>query len=66
MKKKVEYRVPKAAEKIKYQNGEIEVPDSPVIAFIIGDGTGPELWDASVRVFDAAVAKLRSVARGAH
>jgi isocitrate dehydrogenase len=38
-------------------DGRLCVPDRPIVPFIIGDGTGPELWDASARVFDAAVAK---------
>ena len=38
-------------------NGEINVPDKPVICFIEGDGTGPDIWRASQRVADAAVAK---------
>src|SRR5688572_31699854 len=33
------------------------VPDDPIIPFVEGDGTGPDIWAASVRVFDAAVAK---------
>jgi len=37
-------------------NGELTVPDNPIIPFIEGDGTGPDIWAASVRVFDAAVA----------
>ena len=37
--------------------GRLHVPDNPVIPFIEGDGTGPDIWRASVRVFDAAVAK---------
>jgi len=37
-------------------NGSLKVPDHPVIPFIRGDGTGPDIWNASVRVFDAAVA----------
>ena len=37
--------------------GGLTVPDEPVIPFIVGDGTGPDIWAASVRVFDAAVAK---------
>ncbi len=41
----------------KNQNGEPNVPDHPVIPFIEGDGTGPDIWAASVRVFDAAVEK---------
>jgi len=44
-------------EKIKTANGKLNVPDNPVIPFIEGDGTGPDIWKASVRVFDAAVSK---------
>ena len=44
-------------EKIKFVNGKLEVPDFPVIPYIIGDGTGPDIWNASVRIFDAAVEK---------
>ncbi len=43
--------------KIVFSNGRLQVPDFPVIPFIIGDGTGPDIWNASVRVFDAAVEK---------
>ncbi|MEW5797757.1 MAG: NADP-dependent isocitrate dehydrogenase [Bacteroidota bacterium] len=45
------------AEKITNQNGKLNVPDNPIIPFIEGDGTGPDIWRASVRVLDAAVAK---------
>jgi isocitrate dehydrogenase len=45
------------AEKIRIINGKLTVPDVPVIAFIEGDGTGRDIWRASVRVFDAAVEK---------
>ncbi len=44
-------------QKITIQNGQLQVPDQPVIPFIEGDGTGPDIWAASVRVFDAAVEK---------
>ena len=44
-------------EKITLNNGRLIVPDNPVIPFIEGDGTGPDIWRASVRVFDAAVEK---------
>lgn len=44
-------------EKIKLIGGKLVVPDNPVIPFIEGDGTGPDIWKASVRVFDAAVNK---------
>lgn len=43
--------------KISIQNGKLNVPDNPVIPFIEGDGTGPDIWAASVRVLDAAVEK---------
>ncbi|MBK9448709.1 MAG: NADP-dependent isocitrate dehydrogenase [Bacteroidetes bacterium] len=42
-------------EKISIQNGVLQVPDQPIIPFIEGDGTGPDIWAASVRVLDAAV-----------
>ncbi len=44
-------------QKISVQNGKLTVPDKPIIPFIEGDGTGPDIWRASVRVMDAAVAK---------
>ncbi|MEK7809974.1 MAG: isocitrate/isopropylmalate family dehydrogenase, partial [Chloroflexota bacterium] len=44
-------------EKISVANGKLNVPDHPVIPFIEGDGTGRDIWRASVRVLDAAVAK---------
>ena len=45
------------SEKIRIANGKLQVPDHPVIPFIEGDGTGPDIWRASVRVLDAAVKK---------
>src|SRR5881394_4142104 len=42
---------------ITRNNGRLNVPDDPIIPFIEGDGTGPDIWRASVRVFDAAVRK---------
>ncbi len=47
-------------EKITLTNGRLNVPDNPVIPFIEGDGTGPDIWNASVKVFDAAVEKAYS------
>lgn len=44
-------------EKITIANGKLQVPDNPVIPFIEGDGTGPDIWAASQKVFDAAVEK---------
>ncbi len=44
-------------QKIVSKNGRLTVPEKPVIPFIEGDGTGPDIWAASVKVFDAAVSK---------
>jgi len=49
--------VPADGKKISYANGKYEVPDHPIIPFIEGDGTGRDIWKASLRVFDAAVEK---------
>jgi len=45
------------AEKIKMDSTGLVVPDNPIIPFIEGDGTGPDIWAAAIRVFDAAVEK---------
>ena len=49
--------VPANGAEITYSNGRYQVPDNPLIPFIEGDGTGRDIWKASVRVFDAAVEK---------
>src|ERR1700680_4429154 len=49
--------VPTNGARITYSNGRYQVPDNPIIPFIEGDGTGRDIWKASVRVFDAAVQK---------
>jgi isocitrate dehydrogenase len=49
--------VPKDGAAIEYSGGRYQVPDNPIIPFIEGDGTGRDIWKASVRVFDAAVQK---------
>ena len=48
---------PTTGAAISRKNGQLVVPDNPIIPFIEGDGTGPDIWRASVRVFDAAVQK---------
>jgi isocitrate dehydrogenase len=48
---------PPSGGKISIQNSKLTVPDNPILPFIRGDGTGPDIWAASQRVFDAAVAK---------
>jgi isocitrate dehydrogenase len=46
---------PQGGDKIKFQSGKLVVPDEPILPYIEGDGTGPDIWRASQRVFDAAV-----------
>src|SRR5205085_3514917 len=48
---------PATGTAITRKNGRLVVPDDPIIPYIEGDGTGPDIWRASVRVFDAAVTK---------
>lgn len=48
-------RVPETGEKIHIHDGSLYVPDRPIVPFIEGDGTGPDIWRAAVRVFDKAV-----------
>ncbi len=57
MSKYLKLKPPTQGQKITFQNGKLNVPDNPILPFIEGDGTGPDIWRASVRVFDAAVAK---------
>src|SRR5436190_6374726 len=47
--------VPADGKAIGYSGGELQVPDTPIIPYIEGDGTGRDIWKASRRVFDAAV-----------
>ncbi len=58
--------VPADGAKITIANGVLSVPNNPIIPFIEGDGTGADIWRASVRVFDAAVAKAYGGKRKIH
>lgn len=58
--------VPPDGEKITISNGVLKVPDNPIIPFVEGDGTGRDIWRASVRVIDAAVAKAYGQKRKIH
>ncbi len=49
--------IPADGQRISISAGKLHVPDQPIVPFIEGDGTGPDIWRASVRVFDAAVQK---------
>lgn len=50
-------KVPAGGEKISIKNGQLQVPDEPILPYVEGDGTGRDIWRAAVRVFDAAVQK---------
>jgi isocitrate dehydrogenase len=51
-------QAPTTGTAITKKNGRLAVPDDPIIPYIEGDGTGPDIWRASVRIFDAAVEKI--------
>jgi len=57
---------PAQGAKITIRDGKLQVPDNPIIPFIEGDGTGADIWRASVRVMDAAVAKAYGGKRRIH
>ncbi|HEY6824198.1 MAG TPA: NADP-dependent isocitrate dehydrogenase [Steroidobacteraceae bacterium] len=57
---------PPQGAKITIQDGKLRVPENPILPFIEGDGTGPDIWRASVRVMDAAVAKAYGGRRRIH
>ncbi|MCH9026793.1 MAG: NADP-dependent isocitrate dehydrogenase [Proteobacteria bacterium] len=60
------YEAPSGGAKITVENGELSVPSNPVIPFIEGDGIGPDIWRAAVRVLDAAVEKAYGGKRKIH
>ena len=60
------YSVPSGGQAIRAKKGLLTVPDQPILPFIEGDGTGVDIWAASVRVFDAAVAKAYGGKRKIH
>lgn len=53
----IQLQIPPEGEKITISAGQLSVPEHPIIPFIEGDGTGPDIWRASKRIFDAAVQK---------
>ena len=62
----VKIEIPTAGSKITNSNGKLNVPDNPIIPYIEGDGIGPDVWAASVRVLDAAVEKSSEGKRKIH
>ena len=61
-----EVKVPASGEKITISGGRLQIPDNPIIPFVEGDGTGRDIWRASVRVFDAAVQRAYGGRRKIH
>ncbi|MEM8816028.1 MAG: NADP-dependent isocitrate dehydrogenase, partial [Pseudomonadota bacterium] len=57
---------PAGGARITIESGKLNVPDNPIIPFIEGDGTGPDIWRATVRVLDAAVEKTYGGKRQIH
>jgi len=57
---------PSTASRISFSNGKLIVPDYPIIPYVEGDGTGPDIWRATVRVLDTAVAKVYGSTRKIH
>jgi isocitrate dehydrogenase len=64
--KYTQVKVPAGGEKISIKEGKLNVPDQPILPFVEGDGTGRDIWRASVRVFDAAVQKAYGGKRKIH
>ena len=60
------YSPPTSGTPIMMEGGKLQVPDDPIIPFIEGDGIGPDIWAASVRVFDAAVQKAYGGSKKIH
>ena len=58
--------VPADGARITLANGQLTVPNNPIVPFIEGDGIGPDIWAAAVRVLDAAVAKAYGSERKIH
>jgi len=59
-------KVPSGGNRIGYDAGALRVPNTPIIPFVEGDGTGADIWRASVRVFDAAIQKAYGDERRVH
>src|SRR5258708_12558207 len=58
--------LPAGGRAITFRDGKLQVPDNPIIPYIEGDGTGRDIWAASVRVFDAAVERAYGGKRKLH
>ena len=59
-------KLPESGSKISVQNGKLSVPDNPILGYVEGDGIGPDITAASLRVWDAAVEKAYAGKRKVH
>jgi isocitrate dehydrogenase len=59
-------KIPTGGAKISVQDEQLQVPDNPIIPFVEGDGTGRDIWRASIRIFDSAVEKAYKGKRKVH
>src|ERR1044071_864230 len=59
-------QIPTSGEKITVQNGKLSVPDQPIVGYVEGDGIGPDITKACLRIWDAAVAKAYGGKRKIH
>ena len=62
----IKIKIPQDGNRIKNSHGKLQVPDNPLIPYIEGDGIGPDIWAATVRVLDAAVEKSSTGKRKIH
>ncbi|MGB1581829.1 MAG: isocitrate dehydrogenase (NADP(+)), partial [Nevskiales bacterium] len=59
-------RIPEAGEKITVENDKLVVPDNPILGYVEGDGIGPDITNACLRIWDAAVEKAYGGKRKIH
>lgn len=59
-------RIPEGGEKITIKDGKVQVPDQPIVGYVEGDGIGPDITRASLRVWDAAVEEAYGGQRKIH
>jgi len=59
-------RIPESGEKITVKDGKLQVPDQPIVGYVEGDGIGPDITRASLRVWDAAIEEAYGGERKIH
>ena len=59
-------KIPESGQKLSVENGRLNVPDNPVLGYVEGDGIGPDITSACLRVWDAAIEKAYGGQRKVH